>query len=73
LLSNVHGQAETKLILGALSGAANPGALQLVIPLLSDSSVRPEAQAAVKRIAEAIKAEHPQAAAEALQKLEAKQ
>jgi HEAT repeat protein len=73
LLSNAHGEAETKLILGALGGAASPGALPLVIPFLSDSNVRAEAQAAIKRIAEAIKGQHPQAAAEALQRLEAKQ
>jgi HEAT repeat protein len=73
LLSSAHAEAETKLILGALSGVASPGALQLVTPLLSDPNVRAEAQAAVKRIAESIKAQHPQAAAEALQKLEAKQ
>jgi HEAT repeat protein len=73
LLSSTHADGETKLILGALSGVASPGALQLVIPFLSDSSVRAEAEAAVKRIAESIKAQHPQAAAEALQKLQAKQ
>jgi HEAT repeat protein len=72
LLLSAHGATETKLILGALSGASSPGALQLVIPLLSNSSVRAEAEVAVKRIAEAIKAQHPQEASEALQKLEAK-
>src|SRR5262249_4466017 len=73
LLSNAHGEGETKLILGALGGVARPGALPLAIPFLSDSSGRAEAQVAVKRIAAGIKAQHPQEAAEALQRLEAKQ
>jgi HEAT repeat protein len=72
LLSSAHGEAETKLVLGALGGANTPEALQLVIPLLSEPGVHAEAAAAVKRIAQSIKTKHPEAAAEALQKLEAK-
>jgi hypothetical protein len=42
------------------------------VPLLAHATVRPEAEVAVKRIAESIKAQHPQAAQEALQKIQAK-
>ncbi len=72
LLAAAQGDGELKLVLGALGGAAHPDALQLALPLLANAGVRAEAEAAVKKIAEAIKAQHPQAAAEALQQLTAK-
>jgi hypothetical protein len=72
LLTGVHSDSDLRLILGALGGAAWPGALELALPLLSNPSVRPEAEAAVKKIAEAIKAQHPQAAQAALNRLQSK-
>ena len=72
LLTDARGEADLRLILGALGSAAHPDALQLAVPLLANAGVRPEAEVAVKKIAESIKAQHPQAAQEALQKIQAK-
>ena len=72
LLEGAHGEADLRLILGALGGAAQPGALELALPLLANTAVRPEAEVAVKKIAEAIKAQHPKAAQEALDRLQGK-
>jgi hypothetical protein len=72
LLAGAHGDADLRLILGALSGAAQPEALELALPLLDNAGVRAEAEVAVKRIAEAIKAQHPKAAQEALNRLQPK-
>jgi hypothetical protein len=72
LLAGARGDADLRLILGALGGAAQPGALQLALPLLNNSGVRAEAEVAVKKIAEAIKAQHPQVAQEALNRLKSK-
>jgi HEAT repeat protein len=72
LLAEARSDAELRLFLGALGGAAHPDALQLALPLLDNAGVHAEAEAAVKKIAEAIKAKHPQAAADALKRLEAK-
>jgi HEAT repeat protein len=72
LLDGARGDADLRLILGTLGGAATPDALQLAVPLLANAGVRAEAEVAVKKIAEAIKAQHPQAAQEALQKIQAK-
>ena len=72
LLAGAHSDADYRLILGALGGAAQPEALELALPLLDNSGVRAEAAVAVKRIAEAIKAQHPQAAQDALTRLQAK-
>src|SRR5208283_5792677 len=72
LLAGANSDADLRLILGALGGAAQPEALQLALPLLDNAGVHAEAAAAVKRIAEAIKAQHPQAAQEALKRLQAK-
>jgi HEAT repeat protein len=69
LLAGAHGEADLRLILSALGGAAQPGALELALPLLSNAGVRPEAEVAVKKLAEAIKAENPKAAQEALARL----
>ncbi len=73
LLAEARGDADLRLILGALGGAAQPGALQLALPLLGNAGVRAEAEVAVRKIAEAIKAQHPQAAQEALNRLKPKQ
>jgi len=69
VLAEAESAADLRLVLGALGGVAHPEALQLALPLLSRAAVRSEAEAAVKRIAEAIKAQHPQAAREALDKI----
>lgn len=72
LLAGAHGDADLKQILGALGSAAHPGALDLALPFLDNPGVKAEAQVAVKLIAQAIKAEHPKAAEEALARLQSK-
>ena len=57
LLAGAHSDADLRLILGALGGAAQPEALELAVPLLDNPGVRAEAEVAVKKIAEAIKAQ----------------
>jgi len=71
LLSASRGDADLKLILGALGAAAHADALQLASPLLANAGTRPEAEAAVRKIAESIKAQHPEAAREALRGIQA--
>ena len=71
LLTDSRGDADVRLILGALMGVADPEALQLALDLCANSGVRAEARAAVKRIAESIQASHPQAAREALERIQA--
>jgi HEAT repeat protein len=61
---------DRKLILGALSGFALPDALPLAYPHLESAGTKNEAGLAIKRIAEAIRAKYPDAAKEALQKLQ---
>jgi hypothetical protein len=73
LLNAVKGPADVRLILSALGGAAHPEALQLAVSLLSSPAVRAEAAAAVKQIANAIKAQHAEAAADALKRIAATQ
>jgi HEAT repeat protein len=70
LIDDAHTDADLRLILGALGGAAQPGALELALPLLENPAVRAEAEVTVKRIAEAIKPQHPQAAAAALKRVQ---
>ncbi|MEI7941052.1 MAG: hypothetical protein WCK27_30630, partial [Verrucomicrobiota bacterium] len=72
LLAAARSDADLRLILGALGGAAHPQALQLALPLLDNTDVRAEAEAAVKKIATTIKAQHPQAAEDALKRLQSK-
>jgi hypothetical protein len=69
LLSGARGDDELKLILGALGGVAHPDALGLALPLVSRAGVRAEAQAAVEKIAESVRAEHPRAAQAAMEQL----
>jgi HEAT repeat protein len=71
LLLSARSDGDLKLILGALGGASDPDTLQLALPLLTNTAVRAEAEAAVRKIAESIKANHPQMAQEALEKLKA--
>jgi HEAT repeat protein len=72
LLAGTHADADYRLILGTLGGAAQPEALELALPLLDKPGVRAEAAVAVKKIAEAIKTQHPKVAQEALDRLLAK-
>ena len=62
LLAAARSDADLRLILGALGGAAHPEALQLALPLLDNAGVHAEAAVAVRKIAEAIMAQHPEAA-----------
>lgn len=73
LLDASQSDEDRRLVLGALSGAAHPVALELAIPLISDAGVKAEAELAVKRIAGSIKQTHPEAAAKALKRLESPQ
>jgi HEAT repeat protein len=63
---------DRKLILGALSACNHPDALQLAVAQLANAGVRAEAEQAVKKIAQGVKAQHPQIAQDALQKLQSK-
>jgi HEAT repeat protein len=65
LLEDAKSDSEKKLILGALGGAAVPEALDLVQPLLDRPEVKAEAEAAAKRISEALKQKGPKPEAEA--------
>jgi HEAT repeat protein len=69
LLATAKAENDRKLVLGALGGCAHPEALRLAVSLLGDADVSAEARAAVKKIAEAIKPQYPQAAEEALKQL----
>ncbi len=69
LLGSAKGDNDRKLILGALAGCAHPEALALAVEQLNQPGVRAEAVMAVKKIAGAIKGQHPQAAEAALQKV----
>jgi HEAT repeat protein len=71
VLASVRTDDERKLVLGALTVAAQPEALQIALPMLDIPGVRAEAGLAVKKIANDIKAQHPQEASDALKKLEA--
>jgi HEAT repeat protein len=71
LLEQARGDADLRLILGALGGVAHPDALKLAQPFLSNAGVHAEAEVAVRKIAEAVKAQNPQAAEEALKRLQA--
>ena len=51
LLDDARGDADLRMILGALGGAADPDALQLALPLCANAGVRAEAEVAVKKIA----------------------
>lgn len=70
LLASAKGETDRKLILGALAGCSHPEALALAVGQLDQPGVRAEAVLAVRKIAEAIKAQHPQAAEEALRKIQ---
>jgi len=69
LLAAAREDAERKLVLGALGGVAHPDALQLAVSALSLPRVRAEAEAAIKRIAEAVQEQHPEEAKMALNRI----
>jgi HEAT repeat protein len=69
LINKARTGDDTRRVLGALSGAAHPDSLQLAVSLLSRPAVRAEAELAVKRLADQLKAEHPEAVSEALRSL----
>jgi HEAT repeat protein len=69
LLTGARNDDERRLVVGSLAGVAHPGALDLALPLLSHPGVRAETALAVRKIAAAVKAEHPQAAQAALERL----
>ena len=70
LLENASQDTDRKLILGALSGMAHPDALELAVSQLGHAEARAEAALTVKRIAGAIKDRYPDAAREALRRVE---
>ncbi len=70
LLAGAQSDDDRKLVLGALAGAADPDALKLAEEMLANPGVRAEAELAVRKIADAVKATHPEAAAQARQQLE---
>lgn len=72
LLARAQGEGELRKVLSALGGAAHPDVLALALPLLEKSAVRAEVEAAVKKIADAIKKQHPEAAQAALDRLAGK-
>jgi HEAT repeat protein len=61
---------DIKVVLGALAGVAHPDALKVAYPLLSNPGVRAEAELAVRKIANAIKVQNPDAYKEAMQRLQ---
>jgi len=69
LLTAAKDDNERKLILGALGGAAHPETLKIAVSALNYPRVRAEAEAAIKRIAEAIKEKYPEDAKLALNRL----
>jgi hypothetical protein len=70
LVADARGDGELKLILGSLGGAADPDALDIALPLLSNSAVHAEAIQAIKKIAESVKAKHPELAQKALKQID---
>jgi hypothetical protein len=72
LLASAKTENDRKLILGGLAGCSHPEALALALEQLAQPAVQAEAKLAVTKIAEAIKAQHPEAAAAALKKIEGK-
>jgi len=69
LLQAARDDADRRQILGTLGGAAHPGALVLAQGQLSVPAVHAEAEAAVRRIAEALKTSYPKEAEAALKTL----
>ncbi len=70
LMSCVHTDDECKMVLGAIAGAAHPDALRLAEGMLDRPGARPEAEMAIRKIAEAVKDKYPNEAKQALQKIQ---
>ena len=70
LMSGARNADEVKVVLGALSGVAHADALKIAYPALSNVNARAEAELAVRKIANAIKAQNPEAYREAMQRLQ---
>lgn len=73
LLSGACGDEDRKLILNVLAGVGHPDALTLALPLLEVAGVRAEAAQAAERIANAIKATHPEISRDALRRAKDKE
>ena len=69
LVGSARTDADFKLILSALGGVAHPDALHLAASLVTRPEVRLEAEAAIKRIAGALKGRFPEAVADALRQV----
>jgi hypothetical protein len=69
LFATLKSDNDRRLLLGALGGCAHPDALSLAVSMLTHTSVRAEAEAAIKKIAVAVKPQYPQAAEAALKQL----
>ncbi|HNV00290.1 MAG: HEAT repeat domain-containing protein [Verrucomicrobia bacterium] len=72
LLAGAKTETDRKLILGALAGCHHPDALTVAVEQVAQPGAQGEAKLTVRRIAEAIKAQHPEAAAAALKQIEGK-
>ena len=60
LIEGARDAADLKQILGALGGAAHPEALELAKSLLDKPGIQAEAEVAVKKITESLKAKPPE-------------
>lgn len=63
---------DRRALLGALGSCGHLGALELALQQLSVPALRPDAEVAVKGIAELIRKQHPKAVKDALEKVSAK-
>jgi HEAT repeat protein len=70
LMASAKNDDDRRLILGAMAGCAHPDVLRLALSLVAQTGVRAEAVSAVKTLAELIKSQHPQLAAEALKAIQ---
>ena len=55
MLRDADGDAEYKLILGAMGDAANPQVLEMAVELTAKPGVRAEAEVAVKKLADSLR------------------
>lgn len=69
VLDGAHSDADRKQALGVLAGVRHPGALDLIYPWLNKPTLKDDATAAIKRIADAIQQSHPDVAKTALDKI----
>ena len=64
LLAGARTDGYRRVALGALGGAGHPESLKLAWQLLAGPGVRAEAELAIRKLAEVIKKDHPEAAAD---------